>query len=102
MNTISLQQGSDFFFFLLFLVIFLIVYFPFCLCSVLIFEVTEPDFVEEEAVRVYVQFGEQTAAEAALLELSGRLFGGRVVRARYFSEARFEKGDLAPKLGEDL
>jgi len=69
---------------------------------VLIFEVTEPNFLEEEAVRVYVQFEQQTAAAAALRELSGRLFGGRVVRVRYFNESRFEKGDLAPKRGEDL
>lgn len=68
----------------------------------LIFEVTEPTFPEEEAVRVYVQFEQQAAATAALSELHGRLFGGRVVRVRYFNENRFQNGDLAPKLGEDL
>ena len=63
---------------------------------------TEPHFPEEEAVRVYIQFEQQAAATAALQELHGRHFGGRVVRARYFNEHRFENGDLAPKLGEDM
>jgi splicing factor 45 len=71
-------------------------------CSVLIFEVTEPNFPEEEAVRVYVQFQQQKEATAALLDLHGRFFGGRAVRGQYFDEIRFEKGDLAPKLGQDI
>ena len=68
--------------------------------SVLIFEVTEPHFPEEEAVRVYVQFNDKTAATAALAALQGRYFGGRVVRVRYFDERRFEAGDLAPRKEE--
>ena len=68
----------------------------------LIFEVTEPNFPEEEAVRVYVQFEHQQAAAAALAELHGRLFGGRRVLGKYFNENRFENGDLAPRIGEDM
>lgn len=73
--------------------------FPFS-CSVLIFEVTEPNFPEEEAVRVFVQFTTQQAAAAALAHLHGRFFGGRVVRGKYYDEARFEAGDLAPRPDE--
>jgi hypothetical protein len=72
------------------------------LYSVLIFEVTEPNFPEEEAVRVYVQFEEQPAAATALAELHGRLFGGRIIRVHYFDENRFNNGDLAPRVGRDM
>lgn len=64
--------------------------------SVLIFEVIEPDFPPDEAVRVYVQFETQAAADAALADLHGRFFGGRRVKAAYFDEGRFESIDLAP------
>ena len=69
--------------------------------NVMVFEVTEPPgFPDEEAVRVFVQFEECAGAAAALQDLGGRFFGGRVVRASYFDEERFEKGDLAPRLDE--
>ena len=32
----------------------------------------------------------------AVIDLNGRYFGGRVVRASFFSEDRFSKFDLAP------
>ncbi len=85
---------SPFFFFCLNPLIFLYFY------SVLIFEVTEPGFPEEEAVRIFVQFSTQEAATAALTEMHGRFFGGRSVRGNYFSEERFEAADLAPRSGE--
>lgn len=70
------------------------------MCSVLIFEVTEPGFPPEEAVRIFVQFSAQESATAALENLHGRFFGGRVVRGAYFDEGRFEAADLAPLPGE--
>jgi splicing factor 45 len=70
--------------------------------DVVIFEATEPDFPEEEAVRVYVEFNDVAAAEAALRALHGRFFGGRVVKAKYFDEGRFKSGELAPRAAEDF
>lgn len=64
--------------------------------SVLIFEVTEPGYPEDEAVRIFVQFEDLDAARSALGQLHGRIFDGRVVRARFYDEARFARADLAP------
>lgn len=66
----------------------------------LIFEVTEPNFPEDEAVRIFVQFVTAEAATAALREMDGRFFGGRAVKGRFFEECRFDKADLAPCPGE--
>lgn len=66
----------------------------------LIWEATEPGFPPHEAVRIFVQFGAEAAAAAAIADLNGRFFGGRVVAAGYFDEARFGRGDLAPAPGE--
>lgn len=65
--------------------------------SVLIFEVIEPGYPSDEAVRIFVQFEEQSASLHAIQQLHGRIFDGRVVHAKYFNENRFEAGDLAPE-----
>jgi splicing factor 45 len=67
---------------------------------VLIFEVTEPGCAPDAAVRIFVQFVHTESAAKALAEMDGRFFGGRVVRASFFSEARFEAQELAPRAGE--
>lgn len=67
---------------------------------VLIFEITEPDFPVTEAVRIFVQFDRAEQATKALVDLDGRFFGGRVVRASFYDEDRFNKNDLAPQQGE--
>jgi splicing factor 45 len=67
--------------------------------SVLIFEVTQPGFPAEEAVRVFVEFETAAAAAAALRDMHGRFFGGRVVAGRFFDEGRFAAGELAPLAG---
>ena len=64
--------------------------------NVLIFEVTDPEYPPDQAVRIFVQFEKQTAATAALQELHGRYFAGRVVSVDYFDEERFNRQDLAP------
>lgn len=64
--------------------------------NILIFEVTDPQYPPDQAVRIFVQFENQTAAEVALQDLHGRYFGGRVVSVNYFDEERFERQDLAP------
>ena len=68
--------------------------------SVLIFEVLEPGFNPEEAVRIFVKFGRIEDATKALVDLNGRFFGGRTVSACFFDEDRFDMQDLAPKPGE--
>ncbi|KAH7544586.1 hypothetical protein FEM48_Zijuj01G0001500 [Ziziphus jujuba var. spinosa] len=67
---------------------------------VLIFEITEPNFPVDEAVRIFVQFERSEETTKALIDLDGRYFGGRVVRASFYDEERFGKNELAPMPGE--
>ncbi|KAL2642390.1 hypothetical protein R1flu_009977 [Riccia fluitans] len=67
---------------------------------VLIFEITEPDFPVTEAVRIFVQFERAEQATKALVDLDGRFFGGRVVRASFYDVERFARNELAPLPGE--
>ncbi|KAM0052062.1 putative RNA recognition motif domain, nucleotide-binding alpha-beta plait domain superfamily [Helianthus debilis subsp. tardiflorus] len=67
---------------------------------VLIFEITEPSFPVDEAVRIFVQFERSEQATKALVDLEGRFFGGRVVRATFYDEERFNTNQLAPMPGE--
>ncbi|CAH9141502.1 unnamed protein product [Cuscuta epithymum] len=67
---------------------------------VLIFEITESNFPHDEAVRIFIQFERAEQATKALIELDGRFFGGRIVRAGFYDEERFGKNDLAPLPGE--
>ncbi|XXG85210.1 hypothetical protein AAC387_Pa11g0334 [Persea americana] len=67
---------------------------------VLIFEITEPDFPVDEAVRIFVQFERSEETTKALIDLDGRFFGGRVVRASFYDEERFGRNELAPVPGE--
>ncbi|KAA8514842.1 hypothetical protein F0562_018021 [Nyssa sinensis] len=67
---------------------------------VLIFEITEPNFPSEEAVRIFVQFERAEETTKALIDLEGRFFGGRVVHACFYDEEKFSKNELAPMPGE--
>ena len=67
---------------------------------VLIFEITEPNFPENEAVRIFIQFERSEETTKALVDLDGRYFGGRVVRATFYDEERFGNNELAPMPGE--
>lgn len=49
----------------------------------------------EESVRVFLEFANGEGATNAFTAMDGRLFGGRVVKARFFDEARWEAGALA-------
>uniref|UniRef100_A0A1J3IHY7 DNA-damage-repair/toleration protein DRT111, chloroplastic n=1 Tax=Noccaea caerulescens TaxID=107243 RepID=A0A1J3IHY7_NOCCA len=67
---------------------------------VLIFEITEPNFPVHEAVRIFVQFSRPEETTKALVDLDGRFFGGRTVRATFYDEEKFSKNELAPVPGE--
>ena len=45
--------------------------------------------------RIFVQYSDAAEAATAAAALHGRSFGGNVVNAAYFDEARFAQGDLA-------
>lgn len=68
--------------------------------KVLIFEITEAGFSPTEAVRIFIQFDRTESATKALIDLDGRFFGGRIVRASFFAEERFARNELAPFPGE--
>jgi splicing factor 45 len=67
---------------------------------VLIFEITQPNFPPEEAVRIFIQFERAEEATKAMVDLQGRYFGGRIVQATFFDEERFGRNELAPMPGE--
>lgn len=56
---------------------------------------------DSEAVRIFLQYETQESATKALVDMNGRYFGGRVVKARFFDEQRFEKGDLEKRDGPE-
>lgn len=48
------------------------------------------------AVRIFCEYERKEEATRALLTFNGRAFGGRTVKAKFYSEERFAKGDLRP------
>lgn len=62
----------------------------------LIYEIPE-GASDDEAVRIFVEFGKKDSAIKAVIDLNGRFFGGRTIRAGFYSEERFSNFDLAPK-----
>lgn len=67
---------------------------------VLIFELEDPGRSAGEAVRVFAEFTEAASAARCLEGMDGRLFGGRTIRASYYSEALFAENELGPQPGE--
>lgn len=61
----------------------------------LIYEI--PGAADDEAVRIFVEFTKLDSAIKAVIDLNGRFFGGRTIKAGFFSTERFEKFDLAPE-----
>ena len=51
---------------------------------------------DDEAVRIFVQFADAAGAARAVLDLHGRYFAKRRVRASFYDEARFARLDLGP------
>mmetsp|Transcript_16503 Transcript_16503/g.22806 ORF Transcript_16503/g.22806 Transcript_16503/m.22806 type:complete len:417 (+) Transcript_16503:318-1568(+) len=67
---------------------------------VMIFEVTDPGFPHQEAVRIFVEFTRPEQSTKGMIDLDGRFFGGRTVHACFFDEDRFERCELAPNDSE--
>lgn len=62
-----------------------------------IFEVPGPGVPAEEAVRIFIEFKRIESAIKAIIDLNGRFFGGRSVKASFFDYERFKKLDLADR-----
>nr|SVE74384.1 EOG090X0BIL [Daphnia barbata] len=60
--------------------------------KVVIFEV--PNAEEEEAVRIFVEFKRMEAAIKAVIDLNGRFFAGRQVKAGFYDVERFLNMDF--------
>jgi len=61
--------------------------------SVNVIELPDPPR-PEEAVRIFIEFKKVAAAIKAVIDLNGRFFGGREVKARFFDQDKFENLDL--------
>lgn len=59
-----------------------------------IFEIPGPAVRAEDAVRIFVEFKRIESAIKAVVDLNGRFFGGRTVRASFFDLDRFRNFDL--------
>ncbi|KAF8822269.1 G-patch domain-containing protein [Cardiosporidium cionae] len=64
------------------------------LLKVKIFEAQ--NIADDQAVRIFCVYESSVQATKALVAMNGRVFGGRIVRARFYDENRFEKDDLSP------
>lgn len=53
-----------------------------------------PNVVPEETVRIFVEFKRMESAIKAVVDLNGRFFGGRQVRAGFYNQERFDNMDL--------
>merc|ERR1719265_2451688 len=52
----------------------------------------EKGLPDNEAVRIFLEFETVEGATKALVDMNGRYFGGRVVKARFFDPERFKAG----------
>jgi len=59
-----------------------------------VWESKKPGVHPDDAVKIYVKFKYQDQALKALLDLDGRFFGGRTVRADYYSEVDFDSQEF--------
>lgn len=50
--------------------------------------------LDDQAVRIFLEYEDVAAATKAFTDMNGRYFGGRVVKARFFEENLFSQGQL--------
>ncbi|XP_028398024.1 splicing factor 45-like [Dendronephthya gigantea] len=65
--------------------------------KVVIYEVRE-GVPEDEAVRIFVEFKKMDSAIKAIIDLNGRYFGGRTVKAGFYNLDKFRRFDLLDDL----
>jgi len=53
---------------------------------------------DNEAVRIFLEYTKADHASKAYADMNGRYFGGRVVKARFYDEARYAQGDLERRI----
>lgn len=61
----------------------------------LIYEIPNKRVPDEEAVRIFVEFRHVESTIKAANDLNGRYFGGRIVRASFYSVEKFNKYELS-------
>ncbi|XP_076313500.1 splicing factor 45 [Tachypleus tridentatus] len=61
----------------------------------LIFEIPGGNVPDEEAVRIFIEFKRMESAIKAVVDLNGRYFGGRVVKASFYDQDKFKRFELA-------
>lgn len=62
----------------------------------LIYEIPNKKVPDDEAVRIFLEFRRVESAIKAVVDLNGRYFGGRVVKASFFDVDKFNRFELAP------
>ena len=64
--------------------------------SCTIYLVKNHNFPDEERVRIFVEFENQSSSVLAYKEMNGRFFGGRAIDASFYDELKFRNKDLSP------
>ncbi|XP_046840513.1 splicing factor 45-like isoform X2 [Xenia sp. Carnegie-2017] len=65
--------------------------------KVIIYEIPQ-GVAEDEAVRIFVEFKKMDSAIKAIIDLNGRFFGGRTVKAGFYNLDKFRRLDLTDDL----
>ena len=68
----------------------------FTYCTPFLFQI--PGAPDDEAVRIFLEFERVESAIKAVVDLNGRYFGGRVVKACFYNLDKFRVLDLAEQV----
>eukprot|EP00971_Amphidinium_carterae_P213745 4241880-Amphidinium_carterae.1 len=49
---------------------------------------------DDQAVRIFLEYEKVEDSTKAMVDMHGRYFGGRVVKARFYDEGKFARGEL--------
>jgi len=53
---------------------------------------------DDEAIRIFIEFERIPSAVRAMIDLNGRFFGGRKVKASYYDEDKFKMFQLGESI----